>query len=151
MPDKDHREVALFGHANKVAGYLANLGGHAGCAVEVAVSDGLNRVNHEKVWGDRIDLAENACEVGFGGEVEAVNNCARSLCPEAYLANRFFARNIKHPETAFGSVGCDLEQKGGFSDARFARQQNYGSRDKPTAEHAVEFANSSWPGGDVFG
>ncbi len=62
---EDHRKVALFGNTNQVASNLANLSGHAGGTVEVAVSDGLNRVNHEQVWVNRIDLPEHAGEVCF--------------------------------------------------------------------------------------
>ena len=129
MADQDNRQVAFFGDANQVAGNLTNLGWHAGSAVEAAVSDGLNRVDHEQVGVDRVDLAEHIREVGFGGKVEAIDDGTGALGAQAHLADRFFARNIEHAESAFGGVGGYFEKERGLAYARLTREQDDCARD----------------------
>ena len=59
--------------------------------------------------------------------------------PKLHLNFRFFAAAVKHPFSLGGHGMADLENQGGFADARFPAPENDGSFHNTTAQRTVHF------------
>ena len=110
------------------AGHLAHLGHAAGGALDLRGRDGLDRVEHQQVGVDVLDVPEHGAQVGLRGEQQLRVERVDPAGPQAHLRGRLLAGHVQDLAPGPRGAGGDVEQQRRLADPRLAGQQHHGAR-----------------------
>ncbi|OIQ77626.1 hypothetical protein GALL_406820 [mine drainage metagenome] len=152
VPDQHDGQVPLLRCRDQRGCDLTHLADAAGGTVDLGGRDRLHRVEHQEHWIHLGDVPENRREVRLGGEVQPRIERPDPLGAQPDLAGRLLAGHVQHARTRVlvparpGDPGRDVEKERRLADAGLTGEQDDGTRDKTSAEHAIKFGDASRAG-----
>ena len=148
VADEDHRDVSLLGQAHQAMGALPHLSDGTGSGGQLGVEDRLDRVDHDDRGPKLVDMAQHPGEVGLGGQIQPLVQCAQPFGAAAHLLRGLLGRQVEHRGARTRRRGQDLEEQGRLADTRLATDERDRTRDEATAQHPIELgdAGGQWVG-----
>ena len=140
MADDKYGNSAPLREPHQLTGHFLHLADASGRRRELVRVDGLDRVDRDRGWLQRLDSFEDLFQGGFGQDIEE-----RAVDPQTFpshldLPGRLLPRHIEDSLTVRGQPGQRLEQEGGLPDAGIAADQHHRTRDHPPAQNPIELA-----------
>ena len=150
VADEQHRQVAVFANADEGGCHLPHLRRTTGKAIRQPRRHRLHGVDDHKLRLHLVDLAEDRCKVGFGGEIQRGLQGMGALGAQSHLADRLFGAHVEHALAGCRGTTCDLEKQRRLADPGLPAEQNGGPGHHAAAEHAVELGDAARPVRDGF-
>jgi hypothetical protein len=99
----------------------------------------LNGIHHKEVGLKLVHPFKEVLDAGPCEEKEVFRVNREPFGPYLDLLRGLLAGQVKGPEALFRKLGHDLEEKGGFADARVSADEDHGAGHDPASQGAVEF------------
>ena len=108
-------------------------------AVDFCGRNRLHGVDDQYTRINLFDVTEHGCKIGFGCEIQRINNRVDARRTQAHLRCRLLRSDVQRTTVRARSLCRHFDQQRGLADTRFAGQQHNRTRYQSAAEHAIQF------------
>ena len=137
MPHHEHRRIRLLGRPHDRRGALPDLGHASRRGGDRRQIHGLDGVDDHQIRRFLPHTADDRVHIGFTQDVQIVVLHPQPVRPHFDLPLGFLSRDIEDLE-GLSQIGTDLQQQGGFADARVAADEHKPAPDTAAAQHPVQ-------------
>jgi hypothetical protein len=142
MPNREHRRLRLLGKAHQTRRAFPHLTDVAGCALEIARENRLNRIDNDCIKPLRAGGGDDRLEQRLVQQRDVFGGSVQALSAQLHLERGFLTRHVQGGVPELLEPSGDLKKQRRLADARLTTDQNHRTRDDPAAEHEIEFLDS---------
>jgi hypothetical protein len=85
-------------------------------------------------------------KVRLSCQIQRVSQGVDASGPQTYLGCGFLSGDVQDRATGSRSLSRNLQEQGGFADARFTSDEDDGTFNEATPQHAIKFAHTTGRG-----
>ena len=141
VPHDEHGDLLLFCNGKQPGGTLLDLTDRAGRGRNVHTAHGLDGVDDHKIRLFLLDQAADLVHIVFGSQIDVFLRDLQPGGTQLDLTHRLFTGDIQDA-VLVGDGSAELQQHGGFANARLAAEQDHTAQHDAAAQHPIQFRNA---------